>query len=241
LPFKKPAGDADETRDVSVRVVVIDPHEASRERLALLLERAGCTVAASLGTTGDTVTAIDRLTPDVVLVDADGHEDASLQLAAAIRSSPACPSVVLYVADPSAPALRDARRSGLHPIAVKRAGVTSLLELLGSAAADRPRADALEPEFVTTVKPVPPLSVLSPRENEILELLSHGLTGESIAQRLVLSAETVKTHIRNAMLKLEASTRVHAIAIAIRRGYLSPGVDAERTGEHASSRSAVTA
>ena len=70
-------------------------------------------------------------------------------------------------------------------------------------------------------RPDPLPSILSRREGEILELLSHGLTGESIARRLILSSETVKTHIRNAMVKLEASTRVHAIAIAIRSGYIS--------------------
>ena len=55
-----------------------------------------------------------------------------------------------------------------------------------------------------------------------MDLLAQGLTGEQVAERLVLSAETVKTHIRNAMNKLEASTRVHAVAIALREGYISP-------------------
>jgi DNA-binding CsgD family transcriptional regulator len=45
-----------------------------------------------------------------------------------------------------------------------------------------------------------------------------------VAERLVLSSETVKTHIRNAMSKLEAKTRAHAIAIALRRGLIAPPV-----------------
>lgn len=53
-----------------------------------------------------------------------------------------------------------------------------------------------------------------------MELLSRGLTGEQIADRLVLSRETVKTHIRNAMSKLTATTRVHAVAMAMRLGYI---------------------
>ena len=52
-------------------------------------------------------------------------------------------------------------------------------------------------------------------EREIMDLLAQGLTGEQVAERLVLSPDTVKTHIRNAMTKLEAHTRVHAIAIAL--------------------------
>lgn len=57
--------------------------------------------------------------------------------------------------------------------------------------------------------------VLSPREREILGLLARGLTGEQIAARLVLSPETIRTHIRNAREKLGASTRVEAVTMAL--------------------------
>jgi DNA-binding CsgD family transcriptional regulator len=62
------------------------------------------------------------------------------------------------------------------------------------------------------------IGVLSPREREVLDLLAKGLNGEEVAERLVLSPETVRTHVRNAMEKLEANTRVHAVAIALRQG-----------------------
>ena len=61
----------------------------------------------------------------------------------------------------------------------------------------------------------PRLARLSPREHEILGLLSEGLTGEAIARRLFLSPETVRTHIRNAATKLGAKTRVHAVALML--------------------------
>jgi DNA-binding CsgD family transcriptional regulator len=56
---------------------------------------------------------------------------------------------------------------------------------------------------------------LSPRERQVLALLARGLTGEQIAERLVLSPETVRTHIRNAREKLGASTRVEAVTMAL--------------------------
>jgi DNA-binding CsgD family transcriptional regulator len=59
---------------------------------------------------------------------------------------------------------------------------------------------------------------LSAREREVLQHLSNGLTGEEIAERLYLSPETVRTHVRNVMAKLGAKTRVHAVALALRRG-----------------------
>ena len=52
----------------------------------------------------------------------------------------------------------------------------------------------------------------------MLELLAKGLTGEAAATQLSLSPETIRTHVRNAMDKLEANTRVHAVALALRQG-----------------------
>lgn len=58
---------------------------------------------------------------------------------------------------------------------------------------------------------------MTAREREVLELLAGGLTGEEVAVELQLSPETVRTHVRNAMSKLDARTRVHALALAVRR------------------------
>jgi DNA-binding CsgD family transcriptional regulator len=63
---------------------------------------------------------------------------------------------------------------------------------------------------------------LSRREREVFELLADGLSGAEIAERLTLSPETVRTHIRNAMAKLEATTRSQAIAVALRRREITP-------------------
>lgn len=63
---------------------------------------------------------------------------------------------------------------------------------------------------------------LSKREREVFELLADGLSGAEIARALVLSPETVRTHIRNAMGKLGASTRSQAVVIALRRREIAP-------------------
>jgi len=59
---------------------------------------------------------------------------------------------------------------------------------------------------------------LSPRQREVLELVAEGMTSTEIAERLVVSPETVRTHLRNARLKLGASTKAQAVAIAMLRG-----------------------
>jgi DNA-binding CsgD family transcriptional regulator len=61
---------------------------------------------------------------------------------------------------------------------------------------------------------------LSAREREVLGMLAEGLSGAAIAERLVLSPETVRTHVRNAMDKLGASTRSQAVALALEEGQI---------------------
>ena len=63
---------------------------------------------------------------------------------------------------------------------------------------------------------------LSPREREVLTLLARGANGEAIAEYTDLSPETVRTHLRNAMKKLDAHSRSHAVALAMRRREIDP-------------------
>ena len=62
--------------------------------------------------------------------------------------------------------------------------------------------------------------VLTGREREVLALVAGGLTGSEIADCLVLSPETIKSHVHNAMAKLSARTRAHAVAIALGTGQI---------------------
>ncbi|MEJ7875110.1 MAG: LuxR C-terminal-related transcriptional regulator [Solirubrobacterales bacterium] len=69
---------------------------------------------------------------------------------------------------------------------------------------------------------------LSGREREVLGYLAEGLSGAAIAERLVLSPETVRTHVRNAMEKLGASTRSQAVALALESGAIGDAPSEER-------------
>jgi DNA-binding NarL/FixJ family response regulator len=62
--------------------------------------------------------------------------------------------------------------------------------------------------------------MLTTREREILQLLADGLSNADVAARLFISAETVKSHVRHILTKLEADTRTHAVAIALREAII---------------------
>src|SRR5688500_1117271 len=81
---------------------------------------------------------------------------------------------------------------------------------------------------------------LSNREREVFELLADGMSGSEIAESLVLSPETVRTHIRNAMAKLDASTRSQAVAIALSRSEIGEGGNGDGApASHAPGRAAA--
>jgi DNA-binding NarL/FixJ family response regulator len=60
----------------------------------------------------------------------------------------------------------------------------------------------------------------TPRELEVLQLISDGLVNREIGDRLFLSEETIKSHVRHLLVKLQARSRAHAVAVGFRRGLI---------------------
>ena len=70
---------------------------------------------------------------------------------------------------------------------------------------------------------VPPLTVLTDREREVMALVAEGLTNEEVAARLIMSAATAKTHVSRAMIKLGARDRAQLVVFAYESGLVRPG------------------
>jgi PAS domain S-box-containing protein len=84
------------------------------------------------------------------------------------------------------------------------------------------RADFVPGRHITVFRQqAGPRTRLSRREQQVMQMLAHGHNGPSIAEQLVISPETVRTHVRNAMEKLGAKTRAHAIALAAAYGEIT--------------------
>jgi DNA-binding NarL/FixJ family response regulator len=82
-----------------------------------------------------------------------------------------------------------------------------------------------ETAVVAAVIPLQPLKELeqepTAREIEVLQLVADGLVNREIGQRLFLSEETVKSHVRHLLAKLQARSRAHAVAVGFRRGLIA--------------------
>jgi DNA-binding NarL/FixJ family response regulator len=212
-----------------LRLVLIEDHQALREGLELLLDREGLVVVGTAGTAREGRELVERLNPDVAVVDIRLGEDSGIKLTAELIDAEPDRRIVLYTGSNDVDLLISGLDSGARGYALKDGTPTELKTAVTTVAEGGTYVDPRLHPALLSRKATQTQRVLSKREREIMDLLAQGLTGEQVAERLFLSPETIKTHIRNAMSKLEANTRVHAIAIALRDGFISPPT--EKTGK----------
>jgi DNA-binding NarL/FixJ family response regulator len=199
----------------SPSLVLVEQHDVLRDGLAVLLERRGFKVLGSATTAARGEEVIAQQQPDLAVVGIDLPDERGTELVRRLSGRDKAKFVIYTgVTDPDL--LGAAFRSGARGLVAKPAGLAVLVEALrevwhGGRYFDRSFAAKGNGNGHGGGK------VLSNRESEILAMLADGLTGEEIARRLVLSPETVRTHVRNAMLKLDARTRTGAVVKALDR------------------------
>jgi DNA-binding NarL/FixJ family response regulator len=198
----------------SPSLVLVEQHEALRDGLAVLLERRGFDVRGCATTAARGEEVIAERHPDVAVVGVDLPDERGTELVRRMSDHPPCPKFVIYTGLHDPDLLEAAYRSGARGLVAKPAGLSTLVEALrevwrGGRYFDR--------SFVQTNGNGEPTKALSSREAEVLGFLAEGMTGEEIARRLVLSPETVRTHVRNATEKLDARTRTEAVVKALER------------------------
>jgi DNA-binding NarL/FixJ family response regulator len=202
----------------SVTVVIVEDHVALRRGLELLLRDTDCRVIGTADDAEAALSLVERRRPDVAIVDINLPGRSGIELTRSLLEQNPEIGVLLYTGVDDQDTLSEALDCGARGFALKAGPPEELLGAIRTVAAGESYVDRrLRPLLLgrlTTER----IGLLSPREREVLDLLAQGLTGEEVATRLTLSPETVRTHVRNAMDKLEAHTRVHAVAIALRQG-----------------------
>jgi DNA-binding NarL/FixJ family response regulator len=204
-----------------LRLVLIEDHQALREGLELLLARDGIEVLGTAGNADDGRVLVETLAPDVSLIDIRLGEDSGIELTAHLIDADPTRRIVLYTGSSEIELLIKGLDSGALGYALKEGTQAELRTAIKTVADGGTYVDPRLHSALLSRRATQTQRMLSKREREIMDLLAQGLTGEQVAERLYLSPETIKTHIRNAMNKLEAHTRVHAIAIALRKGFIS--------------------
>ena len=200
-------------------MVVVDDHVALRRGMELLLRREGYHVVGTADDAEQAEQLILRRRPDVALVDLALPGENGADLTRRLLEHEPGLRIILYTGSADEDELLDGLRAGAAGFALKSGDPNELKAAIRTVAEG---GDYIDPRLTPLLRRAGNgRRLLSPREREILELLAHGLSGEEAAQQLYLSSETIRTHVRNAMSKLDASTRVHAVALAMQRGEIS--------------------
>jgi response regulator RpfG family c-di-GMP phosphodiesterase len=195
-----------------VRVLVVEDHQAIAKGLTLLLASEGIEIAGIAQDLARARHLIAQRRPDVAIVDIDLAGESGLEL---LPSAQAQGTRVLVYSDyPSARLAREAKAAGACGVASK---VSASKELVAAVCRVSRGEWSVDPRLDQRAA-AHPVAGLTPREREIATLLATGLTSDQIAARLFLPPQIVRAHLRSAMRRLGARTRVHLVALAAARG-----------------------
>ena len=209
---------------MAIKVLLVDDHDLVLEsiRRALTVEPdleivgAVSTIAGALDSTR--TESPDVVVMDYVLPDGTGAEATTKLLAEHPRVQ-----VVMLTGQSSGATLADALEAGCSGFVAKEGRFDNLVHAIRAASANEMFVPQhLVEELAAHLRPRPPTlgADLTDRELEVLRLLARGASTDEIVADLVISVHTVRNHIRNILTKLQARSRLEAVAVATRIGLI---------------------
>ena len=218
---------------MSTRVLIADDQALVRAGFRKLLESAPDVVV--VGEAADGREAVDqarRLRPNLVLMDIRMPRMDGIEATRHLVADGDGARVLILTTFGLDDYVYEALRAGASGFMLKDAPPEELLaavdviargEALIAPAVTRSVIEEFVRRSPAPAAPAPMLDVLTQREREVLELLARGLSNAEIAERLVVSGGTVKTHVAHVLSKLDLRDRVQAVILAYESGLVSPG------------------
>jgi NarL family two-component system response regulator LiaR len=208
-----------------ITVMIVDDHAVVRQGIRALLEaEGGFQVVGEAGSGGEAALLATDLAPDVVLMDLVMPEMDGVTATRLIKQSSPRSQVIVLTSYHEDEHIYPAIRAGALSYLLKSVGLDELVSATRKAA----RGEAtLHPHVAARLaQELHGASVgtrwlydtLSEREREVLNLIATGLTNAQIAERLVISERTVKSHVNNILSKLQVADRTQAAIFAWREG-----------------------
>ena len=203
-----------------ITCVIADDHPAMLTAIAETLEHSGIEIVGRASDGQDALAQIEAKQPRVALVDVRMPRLSGIEVAQKAAVVAPNTSIVFYTAYGDRALLSEALDVGARGFVLKEAPLTDLVRAVERVAAGEAYVDPVLAGVLVSAQ-TDKIPSLTQREREVLRLLADGLSNDEIGKRLFISPETVRTHVRKAMAKLEADTRTHAVATALRQSLIS--------------------
>ena len=197
----------------AITCVVADDHPAVLDAVAKFLQNGGIDVVGRAEDGEAALVLVEQHAPRVVLADVRMPKLGGIELARRAKRSSPSTSVILYTGYGDTALLTEALDAGVAGFVVKDAPLEDLLQAIRTVGAGRMYVDPVLAGTLATSSLGSGLPKLTQRERDVLRLLADGLSN---GKQLFISPETVRTHVRKAMEKLDADTRTQAVARALR-------------------------
>lgn len=210
---------------MTLRVVLIDDHRLFRDGIrALMSYQEDFDVVGEADDAESGIAEVLRLKPDIVLMDIDlpvGKD--GIAATAEIKEALPGTEVVMLTVHDDTEKLLDAFKAGAQGYLLKSVRSEELLRRLrgiadGDAILSKGMASRILQEFRKGTG-VPPEMELTPREIEVLGLVTQRMSNKEIAAHLVISEHTVKNHVKNILTKLQVGSRREAAAYGVAQGW----------------------
>jgi DNA-binding NarL/FixJ family response regulator len=199
------------------RCLIVDDHPVVRAGVRAVLEQAFDDVEI---TDADSIEHVSDVAkdgkPDVVIVDPWRAGVDVGEIVGRLQSQVRAP-IVVFTSDGGARLLSEALKAGVKGYVRKDSPSADLVRAIEAA---RIGEFYVDPGLSSTIVLDDGDRTLSARQREILQMLADGMQTDAVAEKLGLSTETVRTHTKRILAKLEASTRTQAVAIGIRHGLI---------------------
>lgn len=206
-----------------IRVVIADDHVLFAEAMSAALVQRGYQVEKVVRTGKDAVEAVGELRPDLVLLDLNLPDSSGVEVGRVIGHVAPATKILVVTAGNDPKLVWRSMRAGFRGYVTKESSMSTFLDAIESVLAGRtvtpPRPRIAETPSVDP-RGKAPLEALTPREQQILDLLASGARTKQIASMLHIANNTVRSHVQAVLSKLGAHTRLEAVAIARREGLL---------------------
>ena len=197
--------------------LIVDDHPVIRAGVRAVLEQAFSDArVADAATLEEAEDALGGDPPDVVIVDPWSAGVDVGDVVGRLHRELNAP-IVVFTSDGGARLLSEALKAGVKGYVRKDSPSEDLIRAIDAA---RSGEFYVDPGLSSTIVLDEGDRTLSARQREILQMLADGMQTDAVADRLGLSTETVRTHTKRILAKLEASTRTQAVAIGIRHGLI---------------------